>query len=222
MVGCIFDLKSTLMYLNKIKNFEQVIGIIIQRSAYFQTAFDRKILILGLTNILREKVESKSFDNIAKKCLEAAAYNLKIQHYEELKKRRNGNLKALSDYEGKLITDYKDIKQEMNKEAGLPGTTAPTFSIRDNAIESADYSSDDEDSDVFDYDINEANDIMDYLYAQKNHASMSLNGIFTKIDKEDEFKIFLDTMGLAKVSVDFLILFRQILERSLSMPISRL
>lgn len=42
-----------------------MIELIVVKSAYFQTSYDRKVLILGLISLLKEKINSNSFDQIA-------------------------------------------------------------------------------------------------------------------------------------------------------------
>lgn len=212
MVAFIFKPAVPLSYLSKHGKLDQVINMIIKRSAYYESAFDRKILILGLTSILKEKIQAGVFDQLAKTCFEGAAYNLKIQHYEELKRRKQGNLKGLSDYENSLISDYQKLKENLNTLAGLPAITQ-TFNIHkqnlgnfhDDDSDMEEDSSEDEPEDEegmkIQYDVQEANDIMDFMYSQKSHSTLSLNGVFTKIDKEDEFKIFNQTMKKAKVTI---------------------
>lgn len=88
MAGFIFNPKATLGYLSQQNLFQKMIELIVVKSAYFQTSYDRKVLILGLISLLKEKINSNSFDQIAQTAMEYACYNLNIQKWEETKTRR--------------------------------------------------------------------------------------------------------------------------------------
>ena len=191
MLGIVFHPTLTVKYLQAKNIFEASIKTIMERSAYFQTSYDRKCMICGLINLLNEKVKSGQFDELAQQCVEFIAYNLKVQQFEELKKNRK-TLKGNFSDEQNEIELFEFISAELKKLAGIPDS---------DDLDDDDLDMDMDDDDDDDDDEDEAQNILKYLINEKNHVTIPLSELVTKLDNEDEFKLYAKVMNDARVRI---------------------
>jgi hypothetical protein len=183
-----FNRVVAITYLVKTNTLEPLITSCVNKSAYFITDYDRKLLVLGLMSVFDEKFKGKQFDELAKQCLEFSILILHVQRIEQNK--------ATGFYKSKVIKS-DDETQEVN----LCEMITQKFKLL-AGIADDDEASDDE----FDDEIDDDNDVEEMevlrsLMSSKGKAKISLKNFTSPIKNENEFDYFINILKQVKANL---------------------
>lgn len=154
--------------------FEQFIRSLIAKQNAFITNYDRRLLILALISVFKEKLKQEQLDEIALNCLEAAILCLHVQRMEEdmrltstgpsIGKSKGDKKKApLNDIEKQDIAVYNFVKGK-------------TYNLAEILMDDEDNKPDDE--------------ILDFLVSKNREAQRSIQELESPIKSTDEFNEF--------------------------------
>ena len=172
-------------FLVQRNGFDDMIMSIVQRLNCFITSYDRKLLILGLISIFKEKIKQEQLDKIAITCLDYSIQALHVQRMDEEIKFTNKQ-KMLKTKENRI--PQKETLSQMEKEDICAY----------NLIKGKAYQLDQilEDSGNED---NGDDEILTYMVSDTREAERSVESILTPLKAVDEFKYFKDMIDQMKV-----------------------
>lgn len=183
-------------YLVKTNLLEEFILSTSYRSVYFMLEYDRRLLVLGLTSLIREKLNEKQLDQVTQKCIEICIYMLHVQRIEQSKvaglfqasKSQGDPMRPRPEDEKLDLSLYEAIKEKFGKDA------------QDHVVPEEDDDNDEdfEEEDGEDED-GEEMEIYRAMATNKGKALISLKNYESPILKDDEFGYFIDTIKSLKV-----------------------
>lgn len=181
-------------YLVKTNLLAEFVRSVTSRSVYFMIEYDRRLLVLGLTSLIRQKLNEKQLDDITQKCIEICIYMLHIQRIEQSRvaglysssKGNSESLRPKPEDEKLDLSLYDSIKDKLSKDA------------QENALAEED-DDHDEDFDEEDDDDGEEMEIYRAMATNRGKALISLKNYESPILKDDEFVYFIDTIKSLKV-----------------------
>lgn len=190
LAAFIYVPEAIAMFLKASNTFESVLNSIVINSYNFKTTYDRKLLVLGLINILRQSMGSGEFSPLAVKLIRYISSNLLIGHCAELIKAYGKERFARSD--SSMFMLYQQIEAEMKREAGnndSPMDDYDQLAFADNEMD---------------------NEIFGYMMGESIKSSSAIALIKSPLDDKDEYSVFKSICDSLKVKI--ILKYRTLLE----------
>jgi len=192
--------RYAITYLVKTNLLAEFVRSVAVRSLYFMIEYDRRLLVLGLTSLVRQKLNEKQLDEIALKCIEICIYMLHVQRIEQGKvaglysttKSQNESLRPRPEDERIDMALYETIKDKFAKDAQSRESELGNFGEDDD--------DNDEDFDDEEEEDGEEMEIYRAMATNKGKALISLKNYESPILKDDEFTYFVETIKSLKVA----------------------
>ncbi len=163
-----------IQFLVRQGRFEEIVKKISYRINSFVTVYDKKLLILGMISIFREKVRQQQLDTIAIDCLDLAIKGLHIQRIEEEIKFVGNNKSHRKTRDDGFKTQLSQIEKEDQSAYNLiKGRNYELTHILEEQIPGE-----------------ENEDILTFMLSDTREAEKTICDISSPVNQIDEFAVF--------------------------------
>jgi hypothetical protein len=176
----------TIRYLVHRGLLDQLVSLIISKSAYFISEYDRKLLVLGLSSLFSAKFKEQQLDDLALRCLECSILTLHVQRIEQNKQA--------GFYKSRVIKT-SDETDELKLYSAIQEKFKAMAEIYEEEFDDDDeFNSEPEDEAD-----REEMEVLKALMSNKGKANISLKNFNSEILKANEFDFFINILKEVKV-----------------------